>query len=390
MTTRPAAQGGRPHDGTARHPPPPERVVVFRPRSILAALGVLLGVVVAIGFVILAQSGLTLIAIALFLSLALNPAVEFFRRHGLGHGAAVAAVYVLALIVFALLGFVLIPPLVTEIGNFVDALPGLVADLTRGHGPLGFLERDYHVVERVEKATAGQGITRLTGEAAPVLGIVRGVAATLLGALIIAFLTLFMLLEGPEWRRRCMELVPERNQATIERIGSGIYRAVGGFVTGNLLASLLAGVVATVVMLVTGVPYAIPIGLFVAIIELVPYIGPAVATVLVSAAALTQGTATALVVLALLLTYHAIEGHSLRPLIYGRALKLSPLSVLIAILLGAELAGILGALAGIPIAGSIQVILAELLGRRAGSAGGPPAAHENRLTRDAPNGSPAP
>jgi predicted PurR-regulated permease PerM len=219
------------------------------------------------------------------------------------------------------------------------------------------------VVEHVRKATSGSG-GGLTASAEPALSVVKGVASTLLGVVIIAFLTLFMLLEGPEWRQRVTELVPEHNREATERVGAGVYRSVGGFVTGNLLASFLAGVVATIIMLAAGVPYAIPIGLFVAIIELVPYIGPAVATVLVGAVALTKSPATAIIVVGLLVVYHAIEGHSLRPLIYGRALQLSPLAVLIAILLGTEIAGILGALAAIPVAGSIQVILGEVLERR--------------------------
>jgi predicted PurR-regulated permease PerM len=105
------------------------------------------------------------------------------------------------------------------------------------------------------------------------------------------------------------------------------------------VASLLAGLVATGIMLVTGVPYTVPLGLFVAIIELVPYVGPLVATVIVTAVALTVGTVSALVALGLLLVYHAVEGHTLRPYLYGRAVKLSPLAVLVAILLGTEIAG---------------------------------------------------
>lgn len=341
-----------------------ERVVVFRPRTVLAGLGIVLGVAAALGFVLLAQSGLTLIAIALFLALALNPAVEFFQRRGLRRGLAVAAVYGLAVVVFALLALVFIPPLVAQINHFVNALPSLVHDLTKGRGPLGFLERKYHVVEEVRKVTSKQGSSSLTGAATPALGVVKGVATTVAGLVIIAFLTLFMLLEGPEWRRRVVELIPERHRPPLERIGAGVYKSVGGFVTGNLLASFLAGVFATVLLLIVGVPYAIPLGLFTVIIELVPYIGPAVVTVLLSLVALTVGPVAGLVVFALMLVYHAIEGHSLRPLIYGRALKLSALAVLIAILLGAEVAGILGALVAIPIAGSIQAVVSELLDQR--------------------------
>ncbi len=335
-------------------------MVLVRPRTILAVLGIVLGVVAALRFVILAQTALTLIAISLFLAAALNPAVELFEHRGLGRGLAVAAVFAVAVVVFALLGLVLIPPLVTQITNFVNALPGLLDTLAQGHGPFGFLERRYHIVEEVRRATSKPGA------AAPALGIAKGVATTLGGFMIIAFLTLFMLLEGPEWRRRLVELIPERHRPSAERVGAGIYGSVNGFVMGNLVASALAGVFATIVLLIVGAPYALPLGLFTAIIELIPYIGPAVVTALLTLVALTVGTVTAIVVFALLLLYHVVEGHSLRPLIYGRALKLSPLAVLIAILIGAEVAGVLGVLAAIPVAGSIQVIIRELIDQRKG------------------------
>lgn len=351
--------------GTSPGQPHVERVVAFRPRSILAGLLVVLGVVAAVGFIVLAQAGLTLIAIALFFALALDPAVNFFQRRGLRRSLAVGAVFAITLVVVALLGLVFIPPLVDEISKFIDALPGLVADLTKGHGPLGFLERDYQVVERVRDATSGANASDLTGEAGPVLGVVKSAATTVVGIGIIAFLTLFMLLEGPDWRRRTIDIIPDKHRPAAVRVGSGIYRAVSGFVIGNLLASFLAGVVATVILLVAGVPFALPLGLFVVIIELVPYIGPLVATLLLTAVSLTQGVVPGLVVLGLLLAYHLVEGHTLRPLIYGRALRLSPLAVLIAILLGTEVAGILGALAAIPVAGSVQVVITELLEQRA-------------------------
>ncbi len=126
-------------------------------------------------------------------------------------------------------------------------------------------------------------------------------------------------------------------------------------------------------------PYAIPLGLFVAIIELVPYIGPVATTFLLTAVALTQGVVPAIIVLAFLLIYHMVEGHTLRPLIYGRAVKLSPLAVLIAILLGTELAGVLGALAAIPVAGSVQVVIAELFHER-----GVPSVDEEELMAGEP------
>ena len=324
----------------------------------------LLAVVAAVELVLLARAGLTLVVIALFVALALNPAVEALERRRLRRPAAVAAVFVMALVIFALLALVFIPPMVEQISKLTDTAPKLVDDLDKGHGPFGVLERKFHVVERVRSGTTGHDAGGLLGPAGSALTAAKGIAATLVGSLVIAFLTFFMLLEGPDWRQRFTGLVPESNRGMVERIGSGVYGSVGGFVTGNLLASLLAGLVATAIMLLASVPYAVPLGVFVVIIELVPYVGPLVATIVVVVAALTVSLTSALVALVLLLIYHAFEGHVLRPVLYGRAVKLSPLAVLVAILLGTEIAGILGALLAIPVAGSIQVILRELLQRR--------------------------
>jgi len=130
-------------------------------------------------------------------------------------------------------------------------------------------------------------------------------------------------------------------------------------------------VYATVILLAVGVPYAFPLGVFTLITELIPFLGPLLVTVVLTLVALTTGAVAGLVVLLLLLLYHAIEGHSLRPFIYGRALRLSALAVLMAIILGTEVAGILGALVAIPIAGAVQVIVHELLDQRAGRQGAP-------------------
>lgn len=352
-------------------------------------LGVLLAVVAVLGFILLAQKGLTVITIALFLALALNPAVEFFQHRGLRRGLAVATVYVIAFIVFALLALVFIPPLVTQITHFVDSLPALVQDLTGGKGPLGILERRFHVVEEVRKLTS-QGSKALSGAALPALGIAKSVARTLTDMVIIAFLVLFMLLEGPGWRQTFTNLIPDARRPSVNRMAGGVYKSVSGFVSGNLLASFIAGIFVTIVLLVVRVPYPFPLGLFAAIIELIPFIGPAVVTLLLSLVALTVGPISAIVVFVLLLVYHLIEGHTIRPLIYGRALKLSALAVLIAIILGTEIAGILGALAAIPVAGSIQAVVKELADQRdrRRSLHGSPENHE--LTARRPQAQPRP
>jgi predicted PurR-regulated permease PerM len=341
--------------------PAPERVVSFKLRSVVTVLGLVVAALVLVGFVLVAQHALTLIAISLFLALALNPAVLFFERRGLSRGAAVGAVSVAALIVACLLGLVLIPPLVNEISKFVDALPSLVNDITKGRGTLGNLADKYHVVDKVKSIGSSDA---LSGAANPVLSFASGVIGTLVGALIVGFMTLFMLIEGRDWRTRLLDVCPTRSRPRWQRIGSGLYRSVGGFVTGNLLASVLDAGVALILLLVFGIPYAVPIALLVMVLELLPYLGPALVTVLLALVGLISGVVPAVIIAGSMVLWHAIEGHTIRPVIYGRALKLSPLAVLVAFIIGIEVAGIFGAIIAIPIAGAIQVIVAEILAER--------------------------
>ena len=144
----------------------------------------------------LAWQVLTWIFVAAVLACALNPAVDAIERKGLRRGYAAAIVFTLALLVLTGIGFLIVPPLITQVSEFVEAVPGLVDDLTRGQGPLGWLQDDYQIVDRIREAIDAQGASGVLGLSMPVLDIVRSVVTAVVGVITIVFLTFFMLLEG--------------------------------------------------------------------------------------------------------------------------------------------------------------------------------------------------
>jgi predicted PurR-regulated permease PerM len=132
------------------------------------------------------------------------------------------------------------------------------------------------------------------------------------------------------------------------------------------LISLIAGISSTVVLMIMGVPYAVALGVLVAVLDLIPLAGATLAAIIVSTVAFIDSIPSGIVVLIFFIVYQQIENHVLQPLVYSRTVQLSPLAILIAVLIGAKIAGILGALAAIPVAGTIQVLLlAWLADRRA-------------------------
>jgi predicted PurR-regulated permease PerM len=351
---------------------PPERVISIRPRTVLLVAGLLIALALALWVVYVSRRVLTWVLIAALLALALNPAVERLRHHRpvTRRGAAAGIIYVLALLVLVGLGFLLVPPVVDQVSGLADAAPGYVQDITAGRGPLGFLETRYHVVDRVRDALAGNGSSAATFAGGTVISITKGVLTTIVAIVTIAFLTFFMLLEGPAWMERLYALLPADQEPRWRAVSARIAATVSGYMAGNLLISLIAGTSTALVLLLAGVPYALALGLLVAILDLIPLAGATVAAVVVTVVALIASGATAAIVVGVFfVVYQQLENHLLQPLVYGRTVELSPLAVLISVLVGAEVAGILGALCAIPVAGTIQILFLDWLSqRRAGQA----------------------
>jgi len=339
--------------------------VHFRPRTVLVVLGIIIAAYLLLQIVQAAQGILIWIFVAIFLALALNPAVDALQARGVKRrGMAVSIVFIGAILAIAALAATVVPTIVSQVNDFIDAVPGYVEDLTAGKGRLGFLEREYQITERVRDALADGGAIKVLGLSGTAVAVTKGVITAVFATVTIAFLTLFMLLEGPAWIERLYGLLPEEKQPRWRANGRDIYRTIGGYVTGNLTISLIAGITSTTALLILGVPFAVALGLLVAILDLIPLAGATIAAILVTTVAFLDSTTSGIIMLIFFVVYQQLENQVLQPVVYGRTVRLSPLAVLIAVLIGAEIAGVIGALAAIPVAGTVQVILVDWLKHR--------------------------
>jgi len=337
-----------------------ERVVRFSVRTVLAVIALVIAAWGLLTLLSVTRQVITWLLVALFLAMALNPAVEWFMRHGVKkRGYAAGLTYLLALIGIAAIGYVFIPTLVNQVNDFVQAVPGYVDDLTKGKGRFGFLETKYHIVERIREQVKKGGASRVLGLTGAAVSITKSVISLVVATITIAFLTFFMLLEGPIWMERIFGLLPEQSRPRWRKVGYDIYRTVGGYVSGNLLISVIAGTLTTIVLLALGVPFAVALGVIVAILDLIPLAGATLAGIIIGIVAFIHSITAGIVVVVFFVVYQQIENHFLQPVVYSRTVQLSPLAVLVAILIGAKVAGILGALGAIPVAGAIQVLLID-------------------------------
>jgi len=145
-------------------------------------------------------------------------------------------------------------------------------------------------------------------------------------------------------------------------------RSVTGYMLGNFLTSLIAGVIVGITLAILGVPFALLLGAFVALVDLLPLVGGLLAGVPVVIIAVIHSVPAGIVMLVVFLTYQQIENHILNPVIMSRTVRLNPFWVLLAVLLGATLGGkvgadlgaFVGALIGIPVGGALQVVVREI------------------------------
>jgi predicted PurR-regulated permease PerM len=299
------------------------------------------------------------------------------------------ATFLVFLVVFLGLGGLLtalVIPLVREGTQFAGQLPELIDQARAGQGPVGRLLDRTNALEWVQN-NQDRIDSFVNGLTAPAAGVLRGVATGIVGAVTVFVLAYLMVLEGPKVVGGALSVFTPTTGARIRRVGADCVRSVTGYLSGNLLISVICGVLTYVVLLILGVPFAGLIALFVGLADLVPLVGATVGGAVAVLAGFLHSTTAGIVVLVFFVLYQQVENHLLQPLIFARTVKLNPLTVVVAILLGVELLGVLGALLAIPVAGMIQVIVRDVWDHRRGRPKAEPTVGEERLPAVAPDDS---
>jgi predicted PurR-regulated permease PerM len=302
-----------------------------------------------------------------FIALILNPMVIGLQHWRVKRrGGAVAIVTLAALVVFLGLAVLFGYPLINGITHFAHALPGYVHRAQDGKGAIGRLFRKYHVAAWVKRNSSH--LTSLaTGLGKPALALGKGAASALLSLVAIFSFVVLLLIEAPKIRRSIMRLLSKERGKRYRHVGRIIARNVSGYILGDMLTSVIAGVIVFITLIAVGVPYPFLWALWVALVDFLPTIGGALAglpTVLFAFAhSLSAGIITAVV----FLIYTQVENHVLNPIVMSKTVKINPLLVFAAVLIGADLGAWIAGLAGgfvavllaVPMAATIQVIVRE-------------------------------
>jgi predicted PurR-regulated permease PerM len=272
-------------------------------------------------------------------------------------------------------------PLVREGTQVVADFPKIVEDARAGRGPVGGLIERFNLLAYAQ-THADQFRAYASRLGAPTLAVLRGAATSVAGLVTIFVLAYLMVLEAPKVVDGFLALFDDRRAERIRRVGHDCAKTITGYITGNLLISIICGALTYAVLAILGVPYAGLIALFVGLADLIPLVGATLGAVIATIAGFVESTTAGIVVIVFFVLYQQLENHLLQPLIFSRTVKVNPLTVLIAILIAVELAGILGALLAIPVAGIIQIIARDIWDTRRGRLKPQPTVGEDRTPVD--------
>jgi predicted PurR-regulated permease PerM len=353
-------------------------------RTMLTAIGLVLATLALVLIVARVERVLVWIVIAVFFAVALNPVVNVVQRRLLGgRRRSVATLLVFLAVVLVLIGIAALfaVPLSRQAVRFGSQLPDLIAQARAGHGVVGHLLERTHALQFVQQhqdqlQSAASGLT------SPAVGVLRGVATGVAAAVTIFVLAYLMVLEAPKIVSGCLALLPAPRAERVRRVASDCARSVTGYIAGNLAISVICGVLTFAVLEIMRVPFAGLLALFVAIADLIPLVGATIGAVVAVVAAFVHSVPAGIVAIVFFVVYQQVENHLLQPVIFARTVKLNPLTVLVAILIAVELAGVLGALLAIPVAGIIQVIVRDLWDHRRGTPKTEPTVGEDREPAD--------
>jgi predicted PurR-regulated permease PerM len=297
---------------------------------------------------------LLVVSVALILLGTLNPIVGALQRRGLGRGAAVAATLLTLLAGLAGLVLVTAPALWAELRATLGALPELQLRLAT------WLERSRFttpLAESIRNADPGKLFFASSREAVEMssrFGARLGYAATTVA------LAVYMLVDPERSQGTLYAIVPRQYHVRLARVLLNLETIVGGYVRGQILTSAAIGVYVFALLLAFRIPGALALAVFAAAADVLPLVGGALTLIPIAFAALPHGTPVTVTLVVLVVLYQELENRLIVPRVYGRVLRLDAVAVTLALLVGGQLAGILGALLALPLAAGLRMVVEEL------------------------------
>lgn len=334
-----------------------EPITIKTLKSILVIIGV--GLVIYTAYQL--KTILLWVVIGAFLAIIINPAVSRLSLYMPKRKRGLALTIVLLAMALGLAGLVVVfitplikqtiqlvqswPTIMSEAGDKIRSSSSSLVQYLNQHGLASYLES--------QKAAISSTLSSLILAS---LNRIFAFVNNILSLFTIIVIAIYMSLNGPQYYRSFIARVPKSKKDEVNRLVGSMYRAITGYINGNLLTSFVAGVSAGLLINGLGIPYAAILGLIVAITDLIPLIGAQLGALIVIVSAYFQSPSKAIIMTVFFVVYQSFENYILSPKIMSRTVSISPILVFLFVICGATLAGFVGALIAIPTGACIMIL----------------------------------
>jgi predicted PurR-regulated permease PerM len=323
------------------------------------------GAILAVGLWQLAgriTTTLTVLVVAFFLTLALNPIVDWLVARGVRRSGAVGSVFLGLIVVFVVLGVLVIPPVVDQGGQLAQQAPSYVQDVLNSRW-VRELDKNYDVIDKVQAELTQRMSDQqfLEGVLGGILGAGRAVVTGVFQVLTVLVLTLYFLAALPRVKQSLYAMVPSTRRARVVSLSEEIMRRVGSYAIGQVSIATFNAIMSYIMMSLLGIEYAAVLAVSVGFLGLVPMVGATLGAVLVCLVAFFDEPQKAVIAAVYYLVYQQIENYLIAPRIMQRTVSVPGPVTIVAALTGGALLGMLGALLAIPVAAGLLLLYEEVL-----------------------------
>lgn len=288
---------------------------------------------------------LALLTLGAAIAAALAPVVHVLQKR-MSRILAVVLVYLMIFLIFGGIFGIILPTLVGQAQELLEMAPAWIEDIQS-------LYENWVGDIPVFETLANQ-----LGEVfSTLLAVPLGLISAGFDIFIVAFISLYTLLEAPKLRRFTLSLFPGGQRERVDEVLQAMAQSMGGFVRGTVIVSILVGAITYIGLLIIGIPFSLVLALLAGVMEFIPYLGPILASIPMLIVALMQSPGHALAVLIFFVILQQLESNIFVPNVMRTQTDISPLLVLIAILIGGSVGGLLGVLVAIPLASALQTFV---------------------------------
>jgi predicted PurR-regulated permease PerM len=330
--------------------PTPSSHAAFSTASIFKLLAILF----LLWFLWYIHDILILLFVSLLLAALIEPPVNWLHRYKIPRALGVLGIYVILFAVVSIALLLMIPPLVEQVQrlilNFSDIVQGVTAAVNRVYrfgASLG-LGKD-----------VASGLEALRQSAGSIVGniftTVTNVIGGLFSVILVLVLTFYMVVEEDSWRRFFRRMAPDEYQPYLTQLFMKMQKKIGQWLRGQLIVMFAVGAASYLGLLAFGIDYALVLGLFAGLVEIVPYAGPTIGAIPALLIAFLDSPLKAVFILLLYLLIQQLENSVLTPKVMQKTTGLNPLVSIVALLIGFKVAGIAGAIFAIPVATMLSV-----------------------------------